>query len=64
MRYLAVDCFIEKYFEDEPTWDELPTDVIYERQPVQIFTNSAELIWGPDLETNNTILCRVTVEAP
>ncbi|NOK61587.1 MAG: hypothetical protein GFH27_549311n6 [Chloroflexi bacterium AL-W] len=25
---------------------------------------SAELIWGPDLETNNTILCRVTVEAP
>lgn len=24
----------------------------------------AELIWGPDLETNNTILCRVTVEAP
>ncbi len=26
--------------------------------------SSAELIWGPDLETNNTILCRVTVEAP
>ena len=25
---------------------------------------SAELIWGPDLETNNTILCRVTVDAP
>ncbi|MEM8534647.1 MAG: PEBP family protein [Chloroflexota bacterium] len=25
---------------------------------------SAELIWGPDLETNNTILCRLTVEAP
>ena len=24
----------------------------------------AELIWGPDLETNNTILCRVTVAAP
>ena len=24
----------------------------------------AQLIWGPDLETNNTILCRVTVEAP
>ncbi len=24
----------------------------------------AELIWGPDLETNNTILCRVTVDAP
>ena len=26
--------------------------------------NSAEIIWGPDLETDNTILCRVTVEAP
>lgn len=26
--------------------------------------SSAELIWGPDLEINNTILCRVTVEAP
>lgn len=25
---------------------------------------SAELIWGPDLETDNTILCRMTVEAP
>lgn len=25
---------------------------------------SAELIWGPDLETDNTILCRVTVDAP
>ncbi len=25
---------------------------------------SAEFIWGPDLETNNTILCRVTVDAP
>jgi hypothetical protein len=24
----------------------------------------AELIWGPDLETDNTILCRVTVTAP
>ena len=25
---------------------------------------SSQIIWGPDLETNNTILCRVTVEAP
>ncbi|MGI9251503.1 MAG: hypothetical protein ACR2PR_09935 [Pseudohongiellaceae bacterium] len=24
----------------------------------------AELIWGPDLETDNTLLCRVTVTAP
>ena len=24
----------------------------------------AEFIWGPDLETDNTILCRVTVDAP
>lgn len=28
------------------------------------WNQSAELIWGPDLETNNTILCRVTVAAP
>lgn len=25
---------------------------------------AAQLIWGPDLETNNTLLCRVTIEAP
>lgn len=25
---------------------------------------SAAFIWGPDLETNNTLLCRITVEAP
>lgn len=25
---------------------------------------SAEFIWGPDLETNNTVLCRVQVDAP
>ena len=25
---------------------------------------NAQLIWGPDLETNNTLLCRVTVTAP
>lgn len=25
---------------------------------------NAKLIWGPDLETDNTILCRVTVSAP
>ena len=24
----------------------------------------AEMIWGPDLVTNNMILCRVTVAAP
>ncbi len=24
--------------------------------------SNAELIWGPDLETNNTILCRITIE--
>ena len=31
----------------------------------QISWNSnAQLIWGPDLETDNTLLCRVTVEAP
>ena len=25
---------------------------------------AAEFIWGPDLETNNTLLCQVTVDAP
>ncbi|MCP5098683.1 MAG: PEBP family protein [Chloroflexi bacterium] len=25
---------------------------------------NAELIWGPDLETNNTVLCRLTVNQP
>ena len=25
---------------------------------------SAQFIWGPDLETNNTILCKLTVSAP
>ena len=28
------------------------------------WASSAELIWGPDLEINNIILCRVTVSAP
>ena len=28
------------------------------------WSDSAQLIWGPDLETSNTILCRVTVDAP
>ncbi|MEM9777069.1 MAG: PEBP family protein [Chloroflexota bacterium] len=28
------------------------------------WVSSAQLIWGPDLETDNTLLCRVTVEAP
>ncbi|MGB1252826.1 MAG: PEBP family protein, partial [Candidatus Promineifilaceae bacterium] len=26
--------------------------------------SSAEIVWGPDLETNNTLLCRVVVDAP
>lgn len=26
--------------------------------------SAAQFIWGPDLETNNTVLCRVTVDAP
>ena len=28
------------------------------------WVDSAELIWGPDLETDNTILCRAMVDAP
>ena len=26
--------------------------------------DSAEFIWGPDLETNNTLLCRATISSP
>jgi hypothetical protein len=26
------------------------------------WNSSAKLIWGPDLETNNTILCRISIE--
>lgn len=26
--------------------------------------NSTRFIWGPDLETNNTLLCRVTINSP
>ena len=26
--------------------------------------SSAQLIWGPDLETNNTLLCRLTITEP
>ncbi len=28
------------------------------------WAGDAELIWGPDLESDNTILCRVIIEAP
>ena len=28
------------------------------------WNSSAQIIWGPDLETDNTILCRVVVDAP
>ncbi|MEM7335402.1 MAG: PEBP family protein [Chloroflexota bacterium] len=28
------------------------------------WNSSAKLIWGPDLETDNTLLCRMTVEDP
>lgn len=28
------------------------------------WNGSARIIWGPDLETDNTILCRITVEDP
>ncbi len=28
------------------------------------WNGNADIIWGPDLETDNTILCRLTVEAP
>lgn len=28
------------------------------------WSSEAQIIWGPDLETNNTVLCRVTVESP
>ena len=28
------------------------------------WSSSAQIIWGSDLETDNTVLCRVTVESP
>lgn len=28
------------------------------------WNNDAEFVWGPDLETNNTVLCRLTIENP
>ena len=28
------------------------------------WASEAAFIWGPDLETDNTVLCRVTIEAP
>lgn len=29
-----------------------------------VWDTTARFIWGPDLETNNTLLCRVTINAP
>jgi len=54
---------------DDSGWDNATVYSVREVNPRRGYdeidwAESAELIWGPDLETNNTLLCRVTVEAP
>jgi len=53
---------------DDSSWTATTVHTVAEVGPKdgydQISWNAgAQLIWGPDLETDNTILCRVTVEA-
>ncbi len=57
-----------------PTFDDSawPVATVYDAQavdPKEGYDNiswdpRAQFIWGPDLKTNNTILCRVTIQAP
>jgi hypothetical protein len=54
---------------DDSGWDNATAHGVGDVSPRdgydQIDWNAdAELIWGPDLETDNTLLCRVTVEDP
>ena len=54
---------------DDATW---PAATIYSARDVGpkdgydaiSWDPSARFIWGPDLKTNNTVLCRVTIQAP
>lgn len=54
---------------DDATW---PAATIYTARDVGpkdgydaiSWDPSAQFIWGPDLKTNNTVLCRVTIRAP
>ena len=54
---------------DDATW---PAATIYTARDVGpkegydaiSWDSSAQFIWGPDLKTNNTVLCRVTIHAP
>ena len=54
---------------DESSWQ---AAIIYDARVVRpkdgydeiSWDPSAQFIWGPDLKTNNTVLCRVTIQAP
>ncbi len=46
----AADVYSESQVDPKMGYDEISWD------------NSAELIWGPDLEQSNTVLCRIVVE--
>lgn len=54
---------------DDSSWDNATVHTVSDVSPRDGYNDiawntNAELIWGPDLETNNTLLCRLTVEAP
>ena len=54
---------------DDASW---PAATIYDAGAVRPkdgydeieWDSRAQFIWGPDLKTNNTVLCRVTIQAP
>lgn len=54
---------------NDSTWNDVTTHSAREVSPKGGYDainwdSSAQLIWGSDLETDNTILCRITVDAP
>ncbi len=51
---------------DDSTWNDATTHSARDVDPKQgydgiVWDSRAELIWAPDLQTDNTVLCRVTV---
>lgn len=54
---------------DDSGWDNATVHPSADVRPKQGYDKiswdpNAKLIWGSDLETDNTVLCRVTIEAP
>jgi hypothetical protein len=54
---------------DDSGWDDTTVHTAGDVSPRDgydriAWDSGAELIWGPDLETDNTVLCRMTVSAP